>query len=177
MALPVPVLPARYAGSRITAAQWKADVTDAANFFAGPPQFVGTQSVVQSVAGSTWVPLGLDTTQVDSYGGHSNTVNSSRYTARVAGWYTVCGVAVFTVNSAGGRGSRIQVNGNPVPGTASFGVPGGSNAAAVATPTRDVYLAVGDYVEIAGWQGSSGALSTLVASDVSSSLYARFSHA
>lgn len=178
MPLAVPAPPTRTAGTRLTGAIWQADVTDSVNFLTSPPLFVGTQAAVQSIPNFAWSVVTLDTTQTDPYVGHSNTVNSSRYTAKAAGWYTVCGVAALTANGTGGRAARIQVNGSPIAGGANgFSLPASGNAVAVATPTRDVFLNVGDYVETAVWQGSGAALSTYVSSDVCSSMWVRFSHA
>lgn len=146
-------------------------------FALNPPAFSGYQTTTQSIPSSVWTPLSIDTTYFDNYTGHSNSTNNSRYTAQVAGWYTVSGAYVATLNNSGNRGARIQVNGNPVTGVASFlAAAANTNATAVPTPTSDVHLNVGDYVEVAGWQNTGSALNTGNFTDVASTLWVRFSH-
>jgi hypothetical protein len=178
----VPSLPARTAGTKLTAAIYKADITDGLGYLLNVPHFVGTQAVTQSIGNATWVALTLDTEQSDPYAGHSTSSNTSRWTcpAGYAGWYTACGVYVAVQNSTGNRGARLQVNGAPVSGAATFGLATGSpNSPGVTTPTRDIFLNAGDYLEVAAWQNitGGGSLSTAVFSDVSSALWLRYSRA
>jgi hypothetical protein len=179
MVLQIPPLIQRAAGSRVTAATYETDVTDSTGFLTDPTDFVGTQGVAQSIAATTWVPVTLDTSQLDTYTGHNNVTNSSRWTcpSLVPGWYTVCGVVAFSLNGTGARGARLQVNGNPIAGACSF-IPGlSSNSVGCPTPARDIFLNGSDYIEVAAWQNSGGALNTSVNSDLSSALWLRFSHA
>lgn len=145
-------------------------------FLKNPPSFNGTQISVQSVANSTWTSMVLDSSQYDNYNGHSNTINNSRYTCVVPGWYTVSGVVAFAANSTNARASRISINGNPYAALCTFvnTVPG--LPVSTPTPVRDVQLAVGDYIEVQGWQNSGGALNTALATDVGTGLWVRFSH-
>jgi hypothetical protein len=115
---------------------------------------------------------------VDTYGGHSNTTNNTRYTAQVAGWYTICGVFwTVSVSSASYiRAVRILVNGAAVKGHEGYAATLSGFETSAVTNTRDVYLNVGDYVELSGWQGSGGSLGTHIG-DNQSCLYIRFSHA
>ncbi|MCC9307676.1 hypothetical protein LN042_11275 [Kitasatospora sp. RB6PN24] len=142
-----------------------------------PPDFVGSQLSAQAIPNLTWTPIAIDTNVLDSYGGHSTTTNNSRYTCQsgAAGWYTVCGVVAYVPNSSGFRTARIQVNGSSINGLIAYGPNDGTAEAAVITPTRDVFLNAGDYVEVAGWQNSGGSLNTAVT--LSSGLWVRWSHA
>ncbi|MYV44288.1 hypothetical protein [Streptomyces sp. SID2888] len=152
---------------------------DGLGFLLDVPVFVGTQTSPQSAVNG-WTAISLNTTQVDTYGGHSNTVNNSRYTAQVAGYYNVCGVACWATNGTNVRAARIDVNGTVVQGTSQMFPASTTTITGVATPLRTVYLAVGDYVEVAGYQNSgvaSPGLATGVASDVTSSLFVIWSHA
>lgn len=178
MARAVPAPPVRAAGSRVTAAMYGSDVTDDVTFLANPPEFTGTQATVQSIASTTWTPIALDTAPIDTDTGHNNVTNNSRYVIPFAGNYTVNGVYASTGNATGFRAARIQVNGSPVLGLASY-VPGNSaNEVAVVTPTRTIAVNAGDYIEVAGWQSSGGALNTSVVDvDMRSGLWVRFSHA
>jgi hypothetical protein len=154
-------------------------IRDQLTFLQGPPDFVGYQSTAQSLPNATWTPLGLDSYQVDSYAGHSTTVNNSRYTCQpgVQGWYTVCGVyGTVNGNSAGFRAVRLQVNGSPVIAGSVYAPTNGTFEVGVITPTKDIYLNVGDYVEVAGWQSTGGSYGTTLDSDIRCGLWVRFSH-
>jgi hypothetical protein len=170
--LPVPTLASEVSGNFFTAALARSGIYNTGTFILNPPIFVGTQSATQSVTSSSWTTLTLDTEQVDSYNGHSNATNSSRYTAQVAGVYAVCGVSAFASNASGVRGTRIHVNGSVIQGSAQMAFPASGSGTALATPVRTVRLAVGDFVEVAAWQSSGAALSTIVASDVACALWA-----
>jgi hypothetical protein len=174
--LPVPTPASEVPGNFVTGALWNANVCNGLLFLLNPPIFTGVQTVVQSIPNTTWTTISLDTTQVDTYGGHSTVTNTSRYVAQVAGYYSVCGVAVIDSNATSARGARITKNGGIVQGAASFYVPPSANAAAVPTPIHEVYLNVGDYVELQVWQGSGGNMNTGVYSDITSKLWARWSH-
>ncbi|MEV6833471.1 hypothetical protein AB0N17_02900 [Streptomyces sp. NPDC051133] len=177
--LAIPTLTAPSVSNYDTAAWWNANVYQLLTYGLNPPIFVGTQTIAQSVATSTWSAITLDTEQQDTYGGHSTTTNSSRYTAQVAGWYTVCGVVTWTQNSTGRRGARLHVNGSSVAGSAQLFAPAsGTTFTGVMTAVRAVQLGVGDYVEVAGTQSSGSALSTGVAAggDLASALYVAWAH-
>lgn len=144
-----------------------------------PPAFVSTQIVAQSITSSTWTSITLTATGTqayDNYSGHSNSTNTSRYTAPITGWYTVAGVVSFAQNGTGERGSRLAINGTSVSGTAGFVAALSSNVTSVVTATRDIFLNLNDYVEVQGWQTSGGALNTAVFTDNASALWVRFSH-
>jgi hypothetical protein len=180
--LPVPTLASELANNSFTAALARAGIYNTGQFLLNVPLFVGTQTTSQSIgnAVSTWTALSLNTSQVDTYGGHSNVTNNTRYTAQVPGYYSVCGVTCWSANGTGTRGSRLQINGAVIQGTAQMVTPSSTNITGVATPLRTLYLGVGDYVELAGWNSSglaSPGLATGVASDLSSALYVAWTHA
>jgi hypothetical protein len=178
MVVALPPLTSRAAGSRITAAIYQQDITDSINFLLNPVNFTGTQSVAQSLPNSAWTAITLDTSQTDPYAGHSNVTNSSRYTcpAGCAGWYTVCGVVAYSPNATGFRTARIQINGAGISGQTSYGPNNGGAETITVTGTRDIFLNAGDYVEVAGYQSSGGALNTAVSPSPASALWLRFSH-
>ena len=169
--LPVPTLASELANNLFPAALARAGIYNTGTFLLNPPLFVGTQTTTQSVTSGTWTTLSLNTSQADTYGGHDNVTNNSRYTAQVAGVYAVCGVSAFATNSTGVRGTRLHINGSVVQGTAQMMTPATSSGTGLPTPVRTIRLAVGDYVEVAGWQSSGGPLSTIVASDVACALW------
>jgi hypothetical protein len=147
-------------------------IRDALNWSQQPPVFIGTQSVAQSIGNANWIALSLDTAQVDTYNGHSTTTNSSRYTPQQPGWYVAAGVAAIALNANGARAARLQQNGAPIKGAGGMTSPAtGSNDCAIVTPTRPIYCnGTSDYIEVAGWQGSGGALNSATDADLSSSL-------
>jgi len=175
LAVPTPAQVAP--GNFLTAALWNANIYNGLTFLLNPPLFHGLQITAQSVSASTWTAIALDSTTVDSYGGHSNTTNSSRYTAQVAGWYQVSGVLAINTNATGFRAARLQINGAALPASDSYANNMGTNNTTVTTPTRLVFLNAGDYVELAGWQNSGGALSTSVLTEFASALNVLWVHA
>lgn len=157
--LPIPVPYSWSVGDTFTAAIGNS-TRDALNFLLNPPVFRGYQSTSQSVANTTVTPLAIDTVIVDSYGGHSNTTNTSRYTAQVPGWYLVIGGAGFATSASGARLARIHKNGTLIPAS-QFGIPNPSwDITTAVQSSAVVYLAAGDYVEVNGYQASGGALAT-----------------
>lgn len=133
------------------------------------PLAVLYQTVVQSVPNGTWGVLTFDSEVVDTYGGHSTSANTSRYTCQLAGWYRVGGRAAFDINSTGSRGARVHINGNYVRGAATLHAAGNLNG--IPYTEHILYLQVGDYVELAGGQNSGGALSTAYVNEAGSYMY------
>lgn len=163
-------------GNILTAAQWNSNVRDAINFLTGSPIFVGYQSAAQSIPNNAFTSVGLDTTAIDNYGGHSNTVNNSRYTAQIAGWYETIGQTSFASNATGNRASDITVNGGaPLPRPESeFGTDTNASSATIFQIAAPVFLNVGDFLELQALQSSGGALNTTTFSPCF--LYARWVH-
>lgn len=178
MVIGIPPLTQRAAGSRVTAAIYEQDITDSVGFLVNPPLFLGYQNTVQSIPNNSWTPLAIDTTTIDSYSGHSNTVNSSRYTASsIPGYYEVSGVYASASSSANFRGVRIAVNNSPILGGAVYCAPSAAGEMGVATPVKEVFLNVGDYVEIQAYQATGGPLNTQIDVDLRCGMRVRFSHA
>jgi hypothetical protein len=174
----IPTMASEVPSNYIPSALWNANVYNLGTFLLAPPDFVGYQGSAQSVPNSAWTPLAIDNTVVDTYGGHSNVTNNSRYVCQtgVPGYYTVCGVYVPAGNASGFRAIRMQVNGSPVLGASAYIPSNGSVDTGVVTPTRDVFLNVGDYVELAGFQSTGSALNTAIDPDMRCALWVRFSH-
>lgn len=159
MTLPVPSQRTWSVGDVVTAAMMNANVRDAVNFLAAPPLFVGYQTAAQSIGANTWTAITLDTTQYDGYSGHSNTVNNSRYTAQVAGWYFVFGMAALAAGT-GTRYAAIYRNGiaiDPFPASSMGAAPSVNLEYALGL----MDLAVGDYVDLRAY--TTAAVSTSVA--------------
>ncbi|OPC81805.1 hypothetical protein B4N89_13445 [Embleya scabrispora] len=141
-----------------------------------PPLFTVNQAAAQSIAAATWVAITWPTPAVDTYVGW-NIGAPTRYTAQLTGWYTICGAIAWAVNGTGARGVFLYKNGAPVLGHGAFCAPTPAQVTVATTPTRDLYLNAGDYVDLRGSQASGGPLNTVVTSDVTSGLSMRWTHA
>ncbi len=152
------------AGDGVTAALWNRDVRDSVNFLVGPPIALLRQTVAQSIPNNVFTVLLFDVEDLDRDGGHSTTADTSRYTAKTAGYYMVSVNVGYSANTTGGRALGLQK-------TTAAGVTTNVSGI-VSTPasgydahlsiTRLLYLAVGDYVEAKTHQNSGGALNTRV---------------
>jgi hypothetical protein len=161
----VPVIATEVPGNFQTAALWTAQISATMQWVFGTgsngvPRFKGYQGSAQSIAtGQTDAPITLDTEVYDSEGGHSTTVNPSRYTCQVAGVYRISVSGSIAPSGTGARKVGVNVNGAASIGAAVQQVPPASNTWQGAVST-DTYLNVGDYVELVVWQTSGGNLST-----------------
>lgn len=120
------------------------------------------RTVAQTLNNFTETAIALDAEAFDTHGFHSPTTNASRLTipAGMAGYYLIAGQIRFASSATGGRSASIYKN------SATFlantpAAAAGSTSTAIATQAV-AYLAVGDYVELTGWQSSGAALSTEV---------------
>jgi hypothetical protein len=169
--LAVPVMRTFTVGEYETGAYFNSNVRDAMNFVTQPPIFNAVQATAGTISSTLWTPLPLDSTIVDSYGGHSNTTNNAQYVAQVAGWCLVTAAVCWASNATGWRGIRILHNSNlAVSGSATEVSANASGVTALATPSVIVYLNVGDYVQGEGYQTSGGSLSTSVNVDANCAL-------
>lgn len=176
MNLPVPS-PRTYVVAETETGAYFNSLRDALNFLVNVPAAYLTQTAVQSVPNATWTALAFDGSVIDSYGGHSNSTNNTRYTEQVAGWYMVFGCASFATNGTGNRGCSVAKNGTRVMGAAGFFGPVSGNPATVPSPPTIVFLNVGDYLEVQGYQVSGGALNTNSNTDLDSSMTVVWLHA
>lgn len=147
--LPVPTPASEVPGNFITGALWNANVYNGLTFLLNRPLFQGYQSTNLAIASSTAVAVPLDTETVDTYGGHSTTSNTSRYTAQVTGTYLVWGGA--SVNGATSQtylAGFIGKNGTEVAGSRGMVPANSSHTYTVPTVAVPVVMAVGDYVEL-----------------------------
>ncbi len=128
----------------------------------------------QSLSSATWTSLLLSVEDFDDdpdgIGGHSTSVNTSRYTARYAGWYRVGGGVGFASNATGNRACRWAVNGTLVDGSPTI-MPA-CNGLATDVPSRSIliFLNANDYLEIQGYQSSGSPLNTTIVGGDSTSI-------
>ncbi len=155
----VPTITQESPGNYLTAALWNSSVYELGNFSLTPPLFYGYQAAAQALSSGNWVAIGIDTAIYDSDSGHSNSVNTTRYTAQVAGRYRIDGGVTFASNSTGNRAARLELNGAPIMGACVFEANPTGNACGLQV-SYITYLNVGDYVEVYGLQISGGSLNT-----------------
>jgi hypothetical protein len=157
----VPVMATEAPGGFLTGALWNANVKALGDFLSNPPVFSGYAVASQSIPNNTFTAMSIDTEVFDSDGGHSTTTNTSRYTCQVAGLYLLSGEVVLPASGAGTRGAEFMVNGiTAVIGSEQLCAPSPGFATTIAPTASYVRLAVGDYVQLMGFQNSGGAVST-----------------
>lgn len=147
-------------GEYETAAFFNANVRDMGNFLLNAPIALLYTSGAPSFSSGTFQAMGLDGTSWDTYGGHSNSTNNTRYTAQVAGFYMAFSTASWGPNATGNRGVALYKNG------AAFGSPSSQTIVPSTNATNNVIiqaagmtqLNVGDYVETFVYQGSGSSL-------------------
>lgn len=146
------------------------------SFLESPPVARVYATTTQSINTSTITAINFGGTLVDTYGGHSNTTNNSRYTFQVAGIYLLVGTVSWQANGTGIRASQFQINGVGLNGgqTTLAGI-AGSN---VEVPATSVVVAVNlnDYVELYATQTSGGSLSTQASGGDASSMSITWLH-
>lgn len=115
----------------------------------------------QSVPNATWTPILLDSELLDSHNGHSTSTNTSRYVCQRAGVYEFGGSLSWLQNATGLRLGRIRINGSTaILGSLELRNAVNGDYTCMALPACKARLALGDYVELEGYQSSGGALST-----------------
>lgn len=133
-----------------------------------PGTLVGlyTQETVQSTASGTFEPAEFNAEDsFDVLQAHSPTVNNSRFTPSVAGWYILDGSVAFASNSTGRRGTRWTKNGLAM-GANQLWNSGTTGGMIFPAKPWAVYLnGQGDYVEMEIFQESGGALDTVVSAE------------
>jgi hypothetical protein len=159
----VPVEITWVTGQVVTAAQLNANLRDAVNFMLAPPLAIMRQTAAGAFANSTWTSVALDTEDIDRDGGHSNVTNNSRYTAQTQGYYLAGGKISFASNVTNRRWTRWAVNGTEVSGSRISVQAANGDSTEVPAASRWVFLNVGDYLELQGFQDSGGSINTVVA--------------
>jgi hypothetical protein len=147
-----------------------------------PPVFdvVQTATTTSIPSGTGWTPVAFSDGAgviVDSYSGHSTSVNPSRYVGMLPGYYEVSGVVCFTSNATGSRGALLSKNGTLISGSGQSVSTNATGSTAVASARRLVFLnGTTDYVELVARQQSGGSLTTAIFTDISSAFTVTFKH-
>lgn len=159
----VPVMPTESPGLYNTGALFNATMKALGDFLTGKPIFSAYQITAQSIPSGAFTALSLDTEVFDSDSGHSTVTNTSRYTCQVAGIYYLTGEVVLPALGTGTRGANFALNGataTGITGSEQLIAPSPAFATTISPTPSYIRLAVGDYVQICGYQNSGGAIST-----------------
>lgn len=166
MPLAVPNWATNYVPGQFDTAAGMNVIGNNGTFLTNVPIFQGWQSAAQSVASGTVAAVGITTTDVDSYAGHSNVTNTSRYTPTVPGWYLFIGSVSLVQNATSNRLAEFRKNGAGSAtnlGQAVCLTPDTNNPSAV-RPIALIYCnGTTDYVELYAYQTSGVALNTVPA--------------
>lgn len=132
----------------IGATQWNRLVNNdlwfgAGSSASGKPNCYAQRTSVLTVATATPVAMPFLTNVLDNAGCHSTSVNPSRFTAPVAGWYWCMGGVDWSSNATGARIEYLTANGGAAVSTDSRTSPGPSSSQTHAV----IFLAIGQYVE------------------------------
>lgn len=163
--LPVPA-PRTFTVGETEVGAYLNSVRDCLNFLLNEPIAVLYQGAAQSIPNSAFTAVTFDQSLTDSYGAHSNTTNPSRMVAQVAGFYDLDGgFSLAASNTTGARDGQWYKNGSAISTPGAGVVVGGSasNTCTTPMPGLQVFLGVGDYVELFVFQNSGGAINTNVA--------------
>jgi hypothetical protein len=118
------------------------------------------QTVTQTLTTATWTSITFTTEDADLAGGHSTATNTSRYVIANAGYVTLeFGVTFAGASVAGQRGVRLVKNGTAIPQGRLLVNPAASGSTEL-MGSKTVAVAVGDYLEVQGYQTSGGNLDT-----------------
>ena len=177
----------------ITETIWNTDLVDNINYLAGLTvggvalSTLGADAAVEdtmlegcrvynnaniSISDSTITALTFNTERYDDNTIHDTSTNPARLTCKTAGKYLIAGNVEFAANQVGYR--RLYIRHYPIGGGGPIDIAVVSDVAvdAAVGPLRfavaTVYaLAVGDYVTLAVYQSSSGALNVSVQANYS----------
>jgi hypothetical protein len=157
----IPTIPDFTAGEVLTAAKMDS-MSAAVAFWALTPRcFAYASATGQTLATATYAAVALDSEVYDYVQSgdsphHDNATQNTRIVIRTAGLYEIVGQVGFANNATGGRIAQVRVNNSAVAAGSSPAVSGlGTN---VMTGIVERRLAIGDYVEIFGYQTSGGTL-------------------
>jgi hypothetical protein len=161
-----------------TSTKFNSGVRDPSHFAIDRPIMGARAAATQSLSDSTWTDITLATEDVDTgqgnsnAGQHSTSSQQARFTAVWAGWHFFGGQVAYASNGTGRRGARWAKNGSAVEGGGClYQANTSSGINAFAAPWKAIYLNVGDYVTLQGFQSSTGSLNASAASgDINSSM-------
>lgn len=129
------------------------------------------QTVQQVLTSGVWTALTFTTEDLDNFGGHVTSGNTSRYTVQRDGVYMLNGAYACGVQTAGGRACRWALNGAAIAGSSAVAATASDfYAGVIAARPILVRLVVGDYIELQAHQNSASSLGTIVTGENQSSM-------
>lgn len=167
----VPVTRTWVAGEVVTDSHFNTNIRDVFNYLLARPVAELQQITTgQDIGNGAWTAVTFNSEVVDSSGAHSNSTNTSRFTAVYPGYYRPGGGVPFPGNATGVRGTRFAVNAAAL-NSSVFLVAGFAGGSGPNLGTRDklAFLNVNDYLEVQCFQNSGGSLTLAVTADESAS--------
>jgi hypothetical protein len=151
------------AGETVTAAMMN-DLRDALSWLITRPYVHFYHTAAQTFTTGVHAAVTFAGELVDTIGGHSTSVNTSRYTPNVAGKYLCLGMVAYNPDDADGtRLGQFRKNGTAPTGAGYSGFPafisGFSHQTALAIATIDVNGST-DYIELWGGQDAGNNVAT-----------------
>jgi len=161
-----------------TSSEMNSYIRDPIAFLLSSPRAELRQTAAQTFTTGVSAAVQFNAEDVDTgpsgTGGHDNVTNNTRYTAVYAGWYQISGAVSFAVSAVGDRYCWWSVNGADVNGSLTFTAGDGTAICAITARTKMVFLNVGDYVELIGFQDSGGNLLSSVSTREQPSMSVRW---
>lgn len=140
---------------------------DAIRFLQAKPIAQLRQTTLQTLTTATYTPIQFQSEAFDldpdSVGGHDTAVDNTRFTARYPGYHIASGLITYAASGAGARHAGWRVNGTDVPGSYLSANPTAADVTGAAPHVMRVFLNIGDYIELIGYQTSGGNLQTFAA--------------
>ena len=113
-----------------------------------------------SIPNTTVTYLTFNSERRDDGALHDTSANTDRLTAPVSGWYRITGHVEFASNATGFRSVSIRMNAGNIPIAATN--PNAVNGdTTLITLSTEIYLSALDFVRLAVYQNSGGALNVL----------------
>lgn len=158
----LPVFRTWTAGEIVTAAFMNTNIRDPGGFFLSWPVCELRQTIAQSLASASFVPITFDTEEVDTDGWHSTVTNTDRITPQTAGRVQLFGGGSIQGNATGRRVAAWYLNSVEINGS-RFEMPSISAAAnwvGVVRPRTVFCNGSTDVLQLQLFQNSGGSLLT-----------------
>lgn len=118
-----------------------------------------------------WLAVTFDSERRDTLGMHSTSLNTSRITFALGGWYLITGHARFAANSTGIRVLSVRLGGSTFLASHTCSAPSATQDEYISVACL-YYFAATNYVELAAYQNSGGTLAVVAAGNWSPELRA-----
>lgn len=156
----VPVIRTWVAGEVVVASYFNTNINGPLSFLLAPPILEIRQSSNQNLLDATTTALTFTTEDVDSSGMHSTVSATTKCTAVYPGWYLSSGRYSPAANGTGDRFSWWMVNAADNNGSLGFKAGDATAVSVCPAATKKIFLNTGDYLELVGFQSSTGTLGT-----------------